>query len=189
MTGRDKPLDRINVERRGPDFLSRVREVCRLRTDQDRSTFGAEIIERNRGKLGEAAASPATAADQIMASLGTDGPRFILMLGDFGTGKTFLLHAPAEWLAQQNSRLVPVLVTADGTVRLWTPATGTLLTTMVASADGWAVLLPGGSYKLHGQPAGLWWAIGLCRFDLADLPDITPYQPQLRQLPREASLY
>lgn len=111
MTGRDKPLDRINVERRGPDFLNRVREVCRLRTDQGRSTFSAEIIERNRAELGEAAASPATAAEQIMAWLDTDGPRFILVLGDFGTGKTFLLRAPAEWLAQKNSGLVPVLVT------------------------------------------------------------------------------
>ncbi|MGH4016247.1 MAG: WD40 repeat domain-containing protein, partial [Pseudonocardiaceae bacterium] len=70
----------------------------------------------------------------------------------------------------------------DTTVRLWDPATGTLLATLVGSEEGWAVLLPDGGVKLHGQPAGLWWAIGLCRFDPADLPDIAPYQPQLRPL-------
>ncbi|MGH3888567.1 MAG: WD40 repeat domain-containing protein [Pseudonocardiaceae bacterium] len=78
---------------------------------------------------------------------------------------------------------------ADGVVRLWDPATGTLLATVVASDGGWAVLLPDGRYKLHGQPTDLWWAIGLCRFDPADLPDIAPYQPQLRQLPHHAPLH
>ena len=49
MDRRNQRLDRIDAEWRGPDFLSQVREVCRLRTDQDRSTSGAEIIERNSG--------------------------------------------------------------------------------------------------------------------------------------------
>jgi hypothetical protein len=52
VTGRDKRLDRTEAGWRGPDFLSRVREVCRLRTDQDRSTSGAEIIERSHGESG-----------------------------------------------------------------------------------------------------------------------------------------
>lgn len=46
MDRRDAPFDDRDVDRRGPDFLSEVREVCRLRVDQDRSTAGAEIIER-----------------------------------------------------------------------------------------------------------------------------------------------
>ncbi|MBA3574874.1 MAG: NACHT domain-containing protein, partial [Pseudonocardiales bacterium] len=228
MDRRNQRLDRIDAEWRGPDFLSQVREVCRLRTDQDRSTSGAEIIERNRGadraefdhlvvrytrgpwtkelvvgvcdgpasaeavarfrdavcahvpterepelvyrggpasldaeqvarehriwlrdfaeyqhvwehrsylaaqtqrlhadseyplrrhvdkrwsELGETTARPTMAAEQIMALLDTDGPRFVLVLGDFGTGKTFLLRALAERLAQEGSGLVPVLVT------------------------------------------------------------------------------
>jgi hypothetical protein len=49
---REKRLDGPDGGRRGPDFLSQVREVCRLRTDQDRSTSGAEIIERSRGADG-----------------------------------------------------------------------------------------------------------------------------------------
>ncbi len=221
MTGRDRRLDRIDGDWRGPDFLSQVREVCRLRTDQDRSTSGAEIIERSRGErgdtfnhlvvrytrgpwtkelvvgvcdgpadaralarfrdavcahvpterepelvyrgrpasaevdraareqgiwlrsfaeyqhvwehhgylatqtrrlladdseyplrrhvdkrwseLGEATAQPITAAEQILTLLDTDGPRFVLVLGDFGTGKTFLLRALAERLARGDS--------------------------------------------------------------------------------------
>jgi hypothetical protein len=76
----------------------------------------------------------------------------------------------------------------DRVVRLWDPGTGTLLATVIAAAAGWVTLLPDGSYKLHGQPPGLWWAIGLCRFDAVDLPDIAPYQPQLRQLPDDTPI-
>ena len=49
MDRRDKRLDRTDVGWHGPDFLSQVREVYRLRTDRDRSTSGAEIIERSHG--------------------------------------------------------------------------------------------------------------------------------------------
>ncbi|MGH4016249.1 MAG: NACHT domain-containing protein [Pseudonocardiaceae bacterium] len=229
MDRRDQRRGGLDAEWRGPDFLSQVREVCRLRIDQDRSTSGAEIVERSRGpggaefdhlvvrytrgspwtkelvvgvwdgpinaeavarfrdavcahvttepepelvyrggpaspdasraaeehriwlrgfaeyqhvwehhnyvtgqtqrlrddpdyplarhvdkrwsELGESTARPTTAAEQIMAWLKTDGPRFILVLGDFGTGKTFLLRALAERLAREGSELVPVLVT------------------------------------------------------------------------------
>jgi hypothetical protein len=52
VTGSEKRLDGLDGGWRGPDFLSQVREVCRLRTDQDRSTSGAEIIERSRGADG-----------------------------------------------------------------------------------------------------------------------------------------
>jgi hypothetical protein len=52
VDGRKKRLGGLDADWRGPDFLSQVREVCRLRTDQDRSTAGAEIIERSRGTGG-----------------------------------------------------------------------------------------------------------------------------------------
>ncbi|SDW57761.1 WD40 repeat [Amycolatopsis xylanica] len=51
-----------------------------------------------------------TAAKQILSWLDTDGPRFVLVLGDFGTGKTFLVRVLAQVLAKHDD-LVPVLVT------------------------------------------------------------------------------
>jgi NACHT domain/Pentapeptide repeats (8 copies) len=51
---------------------------------------------------------PAVSA-HIRELLVTDGPRFVLVLGDFGTGKTFLLHSLARELADNGQ--VPVLVT------------------------------------------------------------------------------
>jgi WD40 repeat protein/3',5'-cyclic AMP phosphodiesterase CpdA len=40
----------------------------------------------------------------------SDNGRFILLLGEFGTGKTFLLHQLAMRLAQPESSIVPVLI-------------------------------------------------------------------------------
>jgi len=69
-------------------------------------------VDKRWSELGEPSARPTTAAQQIMAWLDTDGPRFVLVLGDFGTGKTFLLRALAERLARTPELgLVPVLVT------------------------------------------------------------------------------
>ncbi|MGH3687485.1 MAG: pentapeptide repeat-containing protein [Pseudonocardiaceae bacterium] len=124
-----------------------------------------------------------------LASAGDDGT---VQLWDPTTGKALrtlkghtggvqaLATGPnGSWLASAGT---------EGTVRLWDPTTGTPLATVVASDAGWAVLLPDSSYKLHGQPVGLWWTIGLCRFDPADLPDIAPYQPHLRQLPDDTPI-
>lgn len=70
----------------------------------------------------------------------------------------------------------------DGTVRLWEPGTGRELAAMVANSEGWVVLLPDGRYKLRGNPRGVWWASGLCRFDPQDLADIAEFQPNLTRL-------
>jgi len=101
------------------------------------------------------------------------------LTGHTGGVRALAVDPQGRWLASGSD---------DGSVRLWDPATGEPLATLVASEDGWAALLPNGSYKLAGRPAGLWWAIGLCRFEATDLPDLAPYQPHLRRLPSDAPI-
>ncbi|MGH4007770.1 MAG: trypsin-like peptidase domain-containing protein, partial [Pseudonocardiaceae bacterium] len=47
---------------------------------------------------------------QVIEWLGSDGARFIMLLGDFGRGKTFLLRELARTLPQHLPGLLPVLV-------------------------------------------------------------------------------
>jgi hypothetical protein len=76
----------------------------------------------------------------------------------------------------------------DGTVRLWDPAAGRLLATLLDLDDGgWVALSDDGRYKLGGTPNGeFWYTIGLCRFEPGELD---PYFPQLRKLPADAPLW
>ncbi len=48
--------------------------------------------------------------DQVFRWLGEPDGRFVLVLGDFGTGKTFLLHEIARQMPQRLPPLTPVLV-------------------------------------------------------------------------------
>ncbi len=52
------------------------------------------------------------------------------------------------------------------------PTTGAPLATLVGSADGWAALLPDGSYQLSGDPGGLWSVAGLSRFEPRELDNL-----------------
>ena len=67
-------------------------------------------IDKRWAPLGEQQPWDGQAMRRIVDWLATDDPRFVLVLGDFGTGKTFLLHALADELARAGG-LVPVLVT------------------------------------------------------------------------------
>jgi WD40 repeat protein len=64
----------------------------------------------------------------------------------------------------------------DGTVRVWDAATGAPLATLLALPEGgWATLLPDGSYKLDGEPAGrFWWVVGQHRFEPGELDGFSP---------------
>lgn len=50
------------------------------------------------------------ALDEVVDWLSTDGPRFTLLLGDPGRGKTFLLHQLARLLPDRLPHLTPMLV-------------------------------------------------------------------------------
>jgi uncharacterized protein YjbI with pentapeptide repeats len=51
------------------------------------------------------------ALSEVLQMLDADGARFVLVLGDFGAGKTFLLHEVARRLSSgEGGRLIPVLI-------------------------------------------------------------------------------
>jgi uncharacterized protein YjbI with pentapeptide repeats len=70
---------------------------------------------------------------------------------------------------------------ADGAIRLWSAATGEPAATLVwLDGGGWAALLPGGAYKLVGDPGErFWWGLGTVRFAPGELD---PYVPSIRRL-------
>ncbi len=67
-------------------------------------------VDKRWAPLGEDEPGDGTAASRILDWLETAEPRFVLVLGDFGTGKTYLLHALAQALAGRPD-VVPVLLT------------------------------------------------------------------------------
>jgi hypothetical protein len=74
----------------------------------------------------------------------------------------------------------------DGTVRVWESATGRRIATMIGVREGWAVLLPDGSYKLVGEPDGaFWWMVKTVRFEPGELD---PYDPTVRRIPEDGPL-
>jgi WD40 repeat protein len=70
-----------------------------------------------------------------------------------------------------------LLTTGDGNgvMRIWDATTFLLIATAIGLDNGWAVLLPDGSYKLVGDPNGhLWWTMKLCRFEPGELDGLAP---------------
>nr|WP_143532609.1 hypothetical protein [Saccharothrix sp. ALI-22-I] len=52
---------------------------------------------------------------------------------------------------------------------------------MITTEEGWAVLLPDGSYRVSGDLSdNLWWAVKLSRFEVGELD---PYVPEIRKIP------
>ena len=76
----------------------------------------------------------------------------------------------------------------DGTIRIWSVATGQWLAVFLPLPDNdWAVVTPDGRYKLSGNPAGrFWWVAGLCRFEPGELD---PYVPEIRRLKPDEPLW
>lgn len=74
----------------------------------------------------------------------------------------------------------------DGVVRLWDAASGVLRATLIGFPGGWAVLLPGGSYKLVGDATGAFWRrVKGVRFEADELDG---HVPSIRRLPENAPL-
>jgi WD40 repeat protein len=93
---------------------------------------------------------------------------------------TALAMAPdGSWLASASH---------NGAVRLWDRETGAVKATLFSSESGSAAWMPDGRFKVHEEPAGLWWATGLCRFNADDLAELEPYLPGMRRVPEEVPL-
>ena len=87
-----------------------ARQTDRLPNDP---IYPAELYVSQRYRLLDDTADHAVREDllaQVISWLGADGARFIMLLGDFGRGKTFLLRELARTLPQHLSGLLPVLV-------------------------------------------------------------------------------
>ncbi|MGH8887418.1 MAG: WD40 repeat domain-containing protein, partial [Egibacteraceae bacterium] len=122
----------------------------------------------------------AAAPDGQVLSGGADGS---VRVWDLATGKLIRAlegHSGPVWAVAAAPDGQVLSGGDDGSVRVWDLATGALRARLVGLPGGWAVLLPDGAYKLEGKPAGLWWAVGLCRFEPGELD---PYVDHIRRLP------
>lgn len=93
------------------DFSAYLRrQMARLEADP---IYPPALYVPQRAQVSIGGQEPALQEDVLTALRGlleSPGPRFALVLGDFGTGKTFLLHELARRMASEDSALVPVLL-------------------------------------------------------------------------------
>jgi WD40 repeat protein/3',5'-cyclic AMP phosphodiesterase CpdA len=68
------------------------------------------VAQRMRFAIGTDEIQTDHALAQVQEWIASPDPRFVLILGDFGTGKTFLLHELARRLGSDDRGLTPVLV-------------------------------------------------------------------------------
>lgn len=67
-------------------------------------------VPQRMTQVGGAGAGSEDALAQVREWLDTANGRFVLVLGDFGTGKTFLLHELARRMGEEGSGLIPILL-------------------------------------------------------------------------------
>ena len=70
----------------------------------------AEVLWDGAKTITQAKTITRNVLGELNTLLDSPDPRFILVLGEFGTGKTFLLHELARRMAKEGGPLVPVLV-------------------------------------------------------------------------------
>ena len=93
------------------DFSSYLqRQTARLENDL---VYPPSLYVEQRARV-SVGGQEGTATKDVLGSLrellDSPHPRFALVLGDFGTGKTFLLHELARRMAREQAPLVPVLI-------------------------------------------------------------------------------
>jgi WD40 repeat protein/nucleoside phosphorylase len=93
------------------DFSAYLRwQTARLENDR---IYPPELYVEQRGRVsvgGGEELYTENVLKTLTETLDSPHPRFALVLGDFGTGKTFLLHELARRMATQQKALVPVLI-------------------------------------------------------------------------------
>jgi WD40 repeat protein/nucleoside phosphorylase len=93
------------------DFSAYLKwQSARLENDQ---VYPPSLYVEQRGRVSVGGGEELHTEDVLKTLteiLDSPHPRFALVLGDFGTGKTFLLHELARRLATQQHALVPVLI-------------------------------------------------------------------------------
>ncbi len=103
-----KPIHALNRLINFDGYLDRLR--TKLKNDP---VYPQDLYIEQRGLhvAGRDGRAVANALDEIWSLVTDDSqPRFLLVLADFGTGKTFLLRQLAARLAEPKSGVVPVLV-------------------------------------------------------------------------------
>lgn len=86
------------------------RQTARLESDP---IYPPALYVEQRARVsigGQEAISTSDVLGSLRELLDSPHPRFALVLGDFGTGKTFLLHELARRMAREQAPLVPVLI-------------------------------------------------------------------------------
>lgn len=102
-----------------------------------------------------------------------------------------VLHGHTNWVrgvAFSPDGSLLATASADHTARLWDATTGQPVAVLLTlPEDGYAVLLPNGTYKLAGDASDtLWWSIKLCRFAPGELD---PFIPGLTRVPHDFPIW
>lgn len=91
------------------DFRPYVAEQTRL-LERDPVYPSRLYVPQRIDVIGRDKRSASDALEMLDRWLGEDGPQLLVVLGDFGSGKTFLLHELALRLARRDAATVPILV-------------------------------------------------------------------------------
>jgi WD40 repeat protein/3',5'-cyclic AMP phosphodiesterase CpdA len=156
--------------------------ICSTRTGRT-----VRLIRGHEGVVG------ALAFDAAGARLATAGPDGVVRVWDAASGKEqrvfegHAFYARSMAISPDGTRLA--CAWGDGVIQQWSLRRNTLLSTFLATPDGWVAFTPSGRYKLAGNLGGaFWYAIGLCRFEPGELDPFLP-KGTLTLVPPDEALF